>query len=48
MARAFARAGRGAKSPVFLLTDEKVHGVVAGLVVSRRPVRAALAGLRIS
>ena len=36
MARAFARAGRVAKSPVFLLTDEKVLQVVAGLGVSRR------------
>ena len=36
IALAFARAGRGANTPVFLLTDEKVLGFVAGLGVSRR------------
>ena len=36
MALAFARAGRVANTPVFLLTDEKVLQTVAGLVVSRR------------
>ena len=36
MALAFARAGRGAITPVFLLTDEKVLQVVVGLGVSRR------------
>ena len=41
IALAFARAGRGANTPAFLLTDEKIPGVVAGLVVSRRPVRGA-------
>ena len=41
IARAFARAGRAANTPAFLLTDEKIPGVVAGLVVSRRPVRGA-------
>ena len=30
MARAFARAGRGVKSPVFLLTDEKAVGLWPG------------------
>ena len=36
IALAFARAGRGANTPVFLLTDEKVLQMVAGLGVSRR------------
>ena len=36
IALASARAGRGANTPAFLLTDEKTPGVVAGLVVSRR------------
>ena len=36
IALAFARAGRGANTPVFLLTDEKVLGVVVESVVSRR------------
>ena len=36
MALAFARAGRGAITPVFLLTDEKVLQMVVGLGVSRR------------
>ena len=35
MALASARAGRGANTPAFLLTDEKVLQVVAGLGVSR-------------
>ena len=36
IARAFARAGRVANAPVFLLTDEKVLQTVVGLGVSRR------------